>query len=153
MAVRELNYERVEQAVNRCCKTEAECVDCKQNACLIGYCQLALAYSRQKAAMRIPQGDKHIPAGDFRTYYEEDLLQALIQVLAQCQDCRDNHEEECVINVVRSALELALFGDNIPYLGSAFLYLVEAGKRYGESGEKLLQRYNAFKQLQKASGA
>ncbi|HHW41209.1 MAG TPA: hypothetical protein GXX19_08690 [Syntrophomonadaceae bacterium] len=145
MAARDVNLEKIRAAVDRCCKTEAECNKCEKVGCLIGYCQLALDYSRQKHSFRIPGGTRHIPRRDFKAYYQSDLLLALAEVLLQCQGCRDNHEEECVINVTRSALELALLGETIDYEGSALLYLMQVNRINPDIGKELMQFYEKNK--------
>ncbi len=145
MASREVNLERIRSAVDRCCKTEAECKKCEKVGCLIGYCQLTLDYSIQKRSFRIPGGSRHIPRRDFKAYYQSDLLLALAEVLLQCQGCRDNHEEECVINVTRSALELALLGESLNYEGSALLYLMQVNRLNPDIGKELMQLYEKNK--------
>jgi len=145
MAARDVNLDRIQAAVNRCCKTEAECKKCEKVSCLIGYCQIALDYSRQKNSFHIPRGNQHIPGHDFRAYYQPDLILALVEVLLQCQGCRDNHEEECVINVTRSALELALLGESLNYEGSALLYLIQVSRLNPDLGKELLQLYERNK--------
>jgi len=66
-------------------------------------------------------------------------------VLLQCQECRDNHEEECVINVTRSALEVALLGESLNYEGSVLLYLMQVGRLNPAISKELLQLYEKNK--------
>jgi hypothetical protein len=128
-------------AVNRCCKTEAECGQCLKGGCLVGFARLAVEYARQKNTARVPGAAQLMPDAATRLYYEEDLVSALVEVLLQCQNCLDNHEAECVVNVVREALELALLGDTQSYEGSAAGYLVNVAKTNPRLGERLLASY------------
>lgn len=128
-------------AVNRCCKTEAECGQCLRGACLVGYAKLALEYARSKNTILVPGGTKFMPDVATRVYYEEDLVPALLEVLLQCQNCMDNHEADCAVNVAREALELALFGEVQGYEGSALAYLLNVTKANPRIGEMLLSGY------------
>ncbi|KKM09036.1 hypothetical protein SY88_21150 [Clostridiales bacterium PH28_bin88] len=131
----------MKKAVDKCCKTPEECGDCPQNKCLIGFAQIAVEYATQRSTFRIPRGNELIPQQDFKVYYHEDLNRALVEILCQCQNCQDSHEEECVINVTRMALELALLGDNLPYEGSAFTYLMQVNRLHPDAGARLLEGY------------
>lgn len=146
MAARNINLDTMQKFIDRCCKTESECGTCNRTHCLIGFAQTALAYARQKNTYRIPRGHELVPQDDLRVYYQEDLINALVEVLLQCQNCRDNHEEECVINVTRRALELALLGDNFDYEGSVFAYLMQLNRHNREIGARLLQAYQDRKE-------
>lgn len=145
MSVRAVDIDKIRKVVDRCCKTDAECGECVKVHCLIGFCQTVLNYCRQKQSYTIPQGYRFIPRSDFRAYYQKDLIRAVVEVLLQCQNCRDNHEEDCVINIIRSSLELALLGENIPYDGSAFGYLIKVNSKNPEVGSVLLQEYQQKK--------
>lgn len=145
MTARNVDLEKIQVAIDRCCKTVAECGTCNKAHCLIGFAQTALAYARQKNTVRIPRGHELIPQDDLRVYYQQDLIAALVEVLMQCQDCRDNHEEECVINVTRRALELALLGENFDYEGSVSAYLMQVGRHSPGTGGRLLQAYKERK--------
>ena len=145
MTARNIDLERIEKVVDHCCKTEAECGSCDKAHCLIGFAQTALAYARQKNTARIPRGHEFVPQDDLRVYYQQDLIAALAEVLLQCQNCRDNHEEECVVNVTRRSLELALLGENFDYEGSVSAYLMQVGRHNQETGNCLLQAYQERK--------
>ncbi|QGP92388.1 hypothetical protein MGLY_17630 [Neomoorella glycerini] len=145
MTARNVDLDKIQGVIDRCCKTEAECGTCSKAHCLIGFAQTVLAYARQKNTVRIPRGHELVPQDDFRVYYQQDLIAALVEVLLQCQNCRDNHEEECVINVTRRALELALLGENFEYEGSVSAYLMQVGRHNHDLGARLLQAYQERK--------
>lgn len=145
MPVNSVDFTAVSHLVDKCCKTEEECGSCPRNKCLVGFARIVLEYAVQKGVFRIPQGNNLIPQGDFKLYYQADLTEALAEILCQCQNCQDNHQADCVINVARLALELALLGDNQHYSGSAFAYLIETSRKHPEIGTKLLERYKARK--------
>ncbi|MGI9951652.1 hypothetical protein V3F56_04740 [Moorellaceae bacterium AZ2] len=145
MTARSINVEVIRRAVDKCCKTVEECGSCDKPRCLIGFTQTVLDYARAKNTCRIPQGHKFIPEGDLRLYYQEDLLDTLSEVLLQCQSCQDNHEEDCVINISRRAMERALFGDYVGFSGSIAAYLLQVGRQDPALGEKLASLYQQKK--------
>ncbi|MBS3976639.1 MAG: hypothetical protein KGZ75_07950 [Syntrophomonadaceae bacterium] len=145
MAINAINLVPAKKLVDKCCKTIDECQVCAKSKCLVGFSKIALEYAMQKKALSIPQGKNLVPQGDMKIYYQEDLVEALAEILHQCQNCQDNHHDDCITNVARLALELALLGDNPPYGGSSFSYLIHAAKLHPEIGGKLLERYKAKK--------
>jgi len=106
-------------------------------------------YARAKNAVRIPRGHNFIPEDDLRLYYQDDLLETLSEILLQCQSCQDNHEEDCVINIARRAMERALFGEYMPFSGSIAAYLLQVARQEPSLGEKLASLYQ---QKKKAAG-
>lgn len=145
MSARDINASILRQAVDRCCKTIEECGTCEKATCLIGFAQTVLDYARTKNTTRVPQGHKFIPENDLRVYYKDELLEAISEVLLQCQSCQDNHEEDCVINVTRRCLERALWGEYIDFSGSITAYLMQIAKLYPEMGQRLINLYQEKK--------
>lgn len=145
MTARNIDVAAIRQAVDRCCKTVEECGICDKARCLIGFTQTVLEYAQAKNTCRVPHGHKFIPEDDLRLYYQDDLLEAISAVLIQCQSCQDNHEEDCVINISRRALERALFGDYVEFSGSIAAYLLQVGRLNPEMGQKLMALYQEKK--------
>jgi len=145
MSTRDINASILRQAVDKCCKTIEECGTCEKATCLIGFAQTVLDYARTKNTTRVPQGHKFIPENDLRVYYEDELLEAISEVLLQCQSCQDNHEEDCVINIARRCLERALLGEYVDFSGSITAYLVRIAKLYPGIGQKLINLYQEKK--------
>ncbi|WP_227762517.1 hypothetical protein [Zhaonella formicivorans] len=141
MAASNIDVEKISLAVNKCCKTEEECGTCAKSKCLIGFAKMALEYTQKKNTVVISKGATLIPTGDYKVFYRDDLIDALVEVLGQCQDCQDNHEEDCVINIIRMALEMALLGEHPEYEGSAFAYLMKVLKQSPEVGKVLLEKF------------
>ncbi|HHW13631.1 MAG TPA: hypothetical protein GXX28_01685, partial [Firmicutes bacterium] len=87
---------------------------------------------------------------DYRAFYEDDLVAAIAATLHQCKNCRDNHEEECGVSLVRSALERALLGENIEYHGSVLGYLMELEQRHARFGQLVKEAYQRQAQARQA---
>lgn len=141
MSDRNIDPTVLRRAADRCCKTVEECGSCDKASCLIGFAQTVLDYARAKNTTRVPQGHKFVPESDLRLYYEDELLEALSEVILQCQSCQDNHEEDCVINLTRKCLERALLGEYVNFNGSITAYLMELSKSRPDTGKKLLNLY------------
>lgn len=136
-----LDLSSVEQSVQLCCRTESECGDCKEYKCLVGFAKRTAAESVSKGMVRIPQGEEMIPKGDYKVYDEESLKESIIDILLSCQSCEDNHHPDCTINIVRTCMETALFGESLDYKGSTFAYLMDVTKLNPKIGEELAVKY------------
>jgi len=147
VSVTSVNFQPIRAAVDQCCKTEEECGSCEKGKCLIGFAQMAIDYAVQKRTYRIPKGNQLVPQNDTRVYYQNNLAHALAEILCQCQSCQDSHDEECVINVTRLALELALLGDNLLFTGSALQYLMAVSRTHPEHGNQMLELYKHKRNL------
>nr|WP_315989042.1 hypothetical protein [Desulforamulus aquiferis] len=107
------------------------CVDCDLNAakqckeatCLVGFAKKVVRFASQKGVLDIPGASKLIPTGDFKPYYQEAVARTIAESCKQCKECRDNHSKDCVISLVRTAMENAIIQEQVEYPGSVILYL------------------------------
>ncbi|MFZ5633156.1 MAG: hypothetical protein ACOY40_09950 [Bacillota bacterium] len=106
--------------------------DCKESACLVGFARKVLAYAIQKGLLDIPGAHSLIPSGDFKPYYPETVAPALAETCHQCKECRDNHNPDCVVALVRSSTENTVLSENINYPGSVFMYLAMVKEQHPE---------------------
>lgn len=106
--------------------------DCKESACLVGYARKVAAYARQKGLLDIPGAHSLIPKGDFKPYYPEAVAPVLVETCRQCKECRDNHNPDCVVALVRSSMENTVLSENIKYPGSVFMYLAMVKEQHPE---------------------
>ncbi|MFZ5643034.1 MAG: hypothetical protein ACOY46_05545 [Bacillota bacterium] len=97
--------------------------ECREPECLVGFAGRVLRYAAQKGLLDVPGASSLIPRGDFKPYYPETVVPALAQTCHQCKECRDNHNPDCVVALVRSSIEYTVLSENIPYPGSVFMYL------------------------------
>ncbi len=58
-----------------------------------------------------------------KVYDTDTVINAIGFLLNQCRNCNVYHDEECIINIIRSSLEIILLGDVQTYKGSTLLYL------------------------------
>ncbi|WP_018084695.1 hypothetical protein [Desulfurispora thermophila] len=98
---------------------------CQKSACLIGYARKVLEFARSKNCYNIPGGEQLIPKNDFKPYYHDTIAPALAETCRQCKECRDNHNSDCVIALVRHTLEHCVLPESVDYPGSVFMYLAK----------------------------
>lgn len=143
-----INFENLITEVSKCCLGEEECGTCQKEACLIGYCKKSLTTSLKQQSEFIEGGMKSFPYNDTKLYDDEMATDAIGFLLNQCKNCNLYHDEECIINIVRSALEIILLGDIQEYKGSALFYLSDIKNVNEEVASKI---HEAFQRKKKNS--
>ena len=83
----------------------------------------------------------NVPTTDFKVFDEVELETAIAHILKECKDCKEDHTEECIINVVRNCYEVGLLGDVQPYEGSALQYLMYLQSNYPEKSLHIAELY------------
>lgn len=141
-----IDVKRLKNVVEECCKTPGECGSCQGKECLIGYAKMVLKFADAKNINYIPQGDKLLPVQDFKTYDQQALIKALAETCVQCKNCQDSHEDHCIVNLTRMAMENALLGENLKYQGSTTSYLIQVSRINESIGKSLM---SAFQELKK----
>ena len=142
-----LDLEGVKEAVAACCLGESVCGGCDREACLIGFAKRAVEIAEEQGTVRIPGGGELLPKEDFRYYDPEHLEDCLVEVLLSCKSCKEFHTNDCVRNLLRNAIEIALLGETIDYKGSVFLYLIDLDKVDPGIGERVAASYRNKKGL------
>jgi len=140
----QINIKAIKDAVQRCCQ-EKECVACRGKECLIGFAKLVSEYAGMKKALSIPNGLKMVPTGDFKVYETDDVAFALAMINYECKNCQDNHDDNCVINIMRSSLEVALLGEHSGFTGNPLMYVMNLSRVNPELGEKVMTAYRQLK--------
>ncbi|WP_003541784.1 hypothetical protein [Desulfotomaculum nigrificans] len=110
---------------------------CKEATCLIGFAKKVIKFADQKGVLDIPGASKLIPTKDFKPYYQDAVAKAIAESCKQCKECRDNHSPDCVISLVRTALEHAVLQEQIDYPGSVFMYLAKVKQQNSEISEQI----------------
>lgn len=105
---------------------------CKQATCLIGFSKKVIEFAEQKGVLDIPGANNLIPKNDFKPYYQDQVSKAIAESCKLCKECRDNHSSDCVISLVRTALESTVLQEQIDYPGSTFMYLAKVKQQNDE---------------------
>ncbi len=78
---------------------------------------------------------------DFKVFDEEELEKAIAHILKECKDCKEDHTENCIINVIRNCYEVGLLGDIHPYEGSALQYLMFLKANFPDRAARIAEIY------------
>lgn len=125
--------------VGNCCLEGEFCSECKKEKCLIGFCKKSLMTVLKQKDEFIANGLQDIPYGDTKVYDTDSVVNAIGFLLNQCRNCNVYHDEECIINIIRSSLEIILLGEVQEYKGSTLLYLGDIKKINPEMADRILQ--------------
>ncbi len=136
-----LNAELVWEDLENCCRSEAVCGQCQGEACTIGYAKQCIQNYQKEPKKTIPDGTEHIPTSDFKVFEEADLEIAIAHILKECKDCKEDHTENCIINVIRNCYEVGLFGDVHSYEGSALQYLMYLKSNFPDKAVRIADIY------------
>ncbi|QNO13954.1 hypothetical protein HYG86_03800 [Alkalicella caledoniensis] len=118
-----INYEGLISKIGDCCLTPSNCGSCKKGNCLIGYCRQSLTSCLRQQDDFLDGGLDQIPNNDMKVYDDDTVVSSLAYLLKQCRNCNLYHDEDCIINIVRSTYEIILFGEALDYKGSTLMYL------------------------------
>lgn len=142
MATSGVSYFNLFKDIGNVCLTQNHCGTCQEKHCLIGYAKESVAECRKADVTYVKDGFSNIPYTDTKgSYDEEHVLTGIAHVLKQCRSCKENHYNDCVLNVVRSCYETILFGESQPFNGSAFAYLMKLQEKDPNRAAIVLDEY------------
>lgn len=119
-----LNAELIWKDLEDCCRGEALCGKCQNAACTVGFAKECIENYTKAPRKEVPDGTDRIPTMDFKVFDEAKLGKAIAHILKECKDCREDHTENCIINVIRNCYEVSMLGDVQNYEGSSLQYLM-----------------------------
>lgn len=141
-----INYEKLISQVGKCCLTEDSCGPCEKENCLIGYCKQSLLTCLKQKEEFLDAGMEKIPYDDIKVYDNDRIIQSLAFLLHQCRNCNVYHDEECIINIIRSTFEIILLGEVQEYKGSTLMYLNDIKSVNPAEAEKVLTAFQQVKE-------
>ncbi|EOD00839.1 hypothetical protein [Caldisalinibacter kiritimatiensis] len=137
-----INYDALINDLSKCCLDDVYCQSCQGNNCLIGYAKNQLMYALKNNEEFIDGGLEYLPLFDVKTYDEDVVLKSIGNILKQCRNCKTYHDEDCIINIIRSALEIIILGESHEYEGSVLMYLAAISKENPEVAMKIKQYFD-----------
>ncbi|MTI48793.1 MAG: hypothetical protein FH761_13195 [Firmicutes bacterium] len=137
-----INYDLLIKDLSNCCLKDSYCQSCQGEKCLIGYSQKQLIDSLKSREEFLEGVLDELPLYDVKNYDEETILKSIGNLLKQCRNCKTYHDEDCIINIVRSALEIAILGESHEYEGSVLMYLLAISEENPEVGMKIKEYFN-----------
>ncbi len=114
---------------------------------LVDYARESLEQCLKEQVTFVKDGVKNIPKHDFTIYREEDLARGIGNILKCCRNCKYEHFDDCIVNVIRSCYEVALFGEAQYYSGTPFDYLVSITGRNLKDAHLIMKEYRKRKKL------
>ena len=143
----ELDLMQIFKDLGNICQTEAVCKKCAGRGCLVGYSKDCAAQCRVKNVTFVEDGFEEIPPCDIRGGYDEfEVLHAMAHLLLQCRSCKKDHFENCIINIVRSCLEVIEFGEEQIYEGDPLSYMVKLRGLDPQKADIVAEEYTFVKE-------
>ena len=141
VAFKDVNFSRLVDKLSPCCLSEDICGGCERETCLVGYGTECIKNCMINKVTYVIDGCKNIPIMDTRIYDKEYITDGVADILRTCKSCKENHFENCIVNILRSCYEVILFGEEKEYKGSALVYLNDLKESSPEIADKLFQKY------------
>lgn len=142
MLNKNIDFNGLISEVGKCCLSEDYCGTCNKDTCLVGYCEQSLLTTFKNKDEFLDDGIDGIPYEDTKIYDEDKLTNAIGFILNQCKNCQLYHDEDCIINIIRSSLEVALLGDYIDYKGSTLMYFKDLENKNIEISQRVFKAFN-----------
>lgn len=136
-----LNAELIGNDLENCCRGESACGQCQGKLCTIGFAKNCIQEYKKAPKKEVAGGASQIPLADFKVFEEEDMEVAIAHILKECKDCKEDHTEDCIINVIRNCYEVGLLGDIHPYEGSSLQYLMYLKAHFPEKAGSIADIY------------
>lgn len=137
-----LNADLIGDDLENCCRGEGLCGRCQGKSCNIGFAKDCIKEYKKEPKKEVPGGPEQIPTTDFKVFDEVELEKGIAHILRECKDCKQDHTEDCIINVIRNCYEASLLGDTHPYEGSALQYLMYLRAAYPEKANDIAYLYS-----------
>ncbi|MHC6180511.1 hypothetical protein ACYUJ6_11760 [Clostridium sp. JNZ X4-2] len=138
----EINFNSLITSVGNCCLGKEICGDhCDKSNCLIGYCKKNLLDCLKSGQQFLDEEIDEIPLFDTKVFDKSSVIDTIGLILNQCKSCNAYHDEDCIINILRSACEVILFGNPKDYKGSVLLYLADIKNDNSETADKIHEAY------------
>lgn len=139
----EVDFNLLLSDLGECCLQIEHCVTCSKEECIIGYAKECIKNCLKDDVTYIMDGCDNIPLNDSKIFDKESLITAISNILKQCKSCKEDHYDNCLINVMRSCYEVCLLGEIQKYKGSTFTYLNDIKNIKSEIADSIIHNYNS----------
>lgn len=140
---KDVNFSRVVDKLCDCCLSEDTCGECDANKCIISYGKECIKHCMINKVTGIIDGHKNIPLLDTKVYDKETATDGIVDILKTCKSCREDHFENCIINIIRNCYEIILTGQEQEYNGSALLYINSLKEIDSDLSDKVFEKFNS----------
>lgn len=90
----------------------------------------------------LTKDEAHLPYGDTKTYNKDLVLRCQSLVLSQCANCKQDHDDNCIINVLRNSLHYCITSqedEQFKYKGMTSQYTKYLSEINHDNGRELRQ--------------
>lgn len=136
-------YDKAEASLTEICE---ECKHYKSNECVPSKCNIGFSLNAIKSAnvngeKSINDGVKLIPKNDMKIYEENALAKSIACICRLCKECKENHNENCIVSLARKSLEITRLQEEIVYPGNVLTYLFNVAKQDQVFSSKIKTEY------------
>lgn len=130
--------------IRQLCLTEDYCKTCKEDVCLVGYARACIGKATKLDTDTLTGAHRDVPAYDVNggAYDMHTALEAIAHTLQQCRSCKDEHNVDCLVNIVRNCYEVIVLGNERGYNGSTLMYLADLAKEFPDKAAIVTEAYN-----------
>lgn len=139
----EVNFDLLLSDLSESCTS---CGECKKKECIIGYAKECVKDCLKNNVTYVMDGCNNIPLHDSKIFETEYLAKSIANILKQCKSCKEEHYDNCLINVMRSCYEVCIFGEIQKYEGSTFNYLNKIQNLNPDIADEIIQFFNKNKE-------
>lgn len=139
----EVNFDLLLSDLSESC---TNCGECKKKECIIGYAKECVKDCLKNNVTYVMNGCNNIPLHDSKIFETEYLAKSIANILKQCKSCKEEHYDNCLINVMRSCYEVCIFGEIQKYEGSTFNYLNKIQNLNPDIADEIIQFFNKNKE-------
>ena len=129
----------IQEICSDCCHKGTE--KCNSRMCNIGFAKYVVENIKDNSIKSIEDGENLIPKNDTKYYDEKIIARGISSICKLCKECNENHNENCVIALIRRSLEYTQLKDKISYPGNMLMYLMNVSKQKAEFAKLIKQEY------------
>lgn len=115
--------------------------ECAPSKCNIGFSLNAIKSSNANGKKFISDGVKLIPKNDMKIYEENSLAKSIACICRLCKECKENHNENCIVSLSRKSLENTRLKEEVVYPGNVLTYLLNVAKQDEVFSNKIKTEY------------
>lgn len=114
---------------------------CSWRTCNIGFVQYVAKNIKNNSTNVIEDGENLIPKSDFKYYDEKVIARGIANTCRLCKECNENHNENCVIALIRRSLEWTQLRYRIEYPGNVLTYLMNVSNEKPQFAKLIKEEY------------
>lgn len=143
-----VNLQPLSSLMGNLCLSTACCGDCNDSKCLVAFWFNVLAMPQKEFEAALQTFSNTLPCSDEKNYAKEIALKCQTMVLLQCENCRQEHHEDCIINLLRRTFHYFIthtWENGSYHYTSITQYLRHLIRENHEDGLRLLNYYRKCK--------